>query len=93
MVRLARNAVSNYPSLGPEEADEMHNMQTDLMALQAKLKANLSEAANTAAATAELARQLADFDKLLRANNASLAQAAQLSRSLGAGRIGAASAR
>jgi conjugative transfer pilus assembly protein TraH len=93
MVRLARNAVSNYPSLGPEEADEMHNMQTDLMALQSKLKANLSEAANTAAATAELARQLADFDKLLRANNASLAQAAQLSRSLGAGRIGAASAR
>ena len=93
MVRLARNAVANYPSLGPEEADRMHEMQVDLMALQTKLKANLSAAANTAAATAELARQLADFDKLLRANNASLAQASQLSRSLGAGRLGSAATR
>lgn len=93
MVRLARNAVANYPSLGPEEADRMHEMQVDLMALQTKLKANLSAAANTAAATAELARQLADFDKLLRANNASLAQASQLSRSLGAGRLGSATTR
>lgn len=85
MVRLARNAVANYPSLGPEEADEMAQMQTDLLALQTKLKANLSAAATTAANTAELSRQLAEFDKQLRSNNASLAQAAQLSRSLGAG--------
>jgi conjugative transfer pilus assembly protein TraH len=85
MVRLARNAVANYPSLGPEEADEMAQMQTDLLALQTKLRSNLNAAAATAANTAELSRQLAEFDKQLRSNNASLAQAAQLSRSLGAG--------
>lgn len=85
MVRLASAAVANYPALGPEEAEEMDRMRSDLLALQSKLKANLHAASNAAAATTQIALELQDFDAKLRQNDTSLAQAAQLSRSLGAG--------
>lgn len=85
MVRLASAAVANYPALGPEEAEEMDRMRSDLLALQSKLRANLHAASNAAAATTQIALELQDFDQKLRQNDSSLAQAAQLSRSLGAG--------
>lgn len=88
MVRLASAAVANYPALGPEEAEEMDRMRSDLLSLQSKLKANLNAASNSAAATTQIAMELQDFDNKLRQNDSSLAQAAQLSRSLGAGGTG-----
>lgn len=92
MVRMASAAVANYPSLGPEEAEEMERMRSDLLSLQTKLKSNLTAATNAAAATAQIARELQEFDVALKSNDSGLAQAAQLSRSLGAGGTGATAA-
>lgn len=89
MVRMAGAAVANYPSLGPEEAEEMERMRSDLLSLQTKLKNNLHAASNAAAATTQIATELEKFDQQLRMNDSGLAQAAQLSRSLGAGGTGA----
>lgn len=89
MVRMASGAVANYPSLGPEEAEEMDRMRSDLLNLQSKLKTNLTSAAEAAAATTQIAKELKEFDVTLRMNDTGLAQAVQLSRSLGAGGTGA----
>lgn len=85
MVRMASAAVANYPSLGPEEAEEMERMRSDLLSLQTKLKNNLNAASDAAAATTQIALELEDFDRKLRTNDSNLAQAVQLSMSLGAG--------
>jgi conjugative transfer pilus assembly protein TraH len=90
MVRLASNAVSSYPSLGPEEADKMEKIHANLVSLKAKLDAQHNEAAKAAASLAQLAEQLERFDKTLRMNDTDLAKAVQLSRSLSAGGSGAA---
>lgn len=90
IVRMASTAVANYPSLGPEEADEMEKVRIGLLNLKAKLDANQNEAAKAAAAITQVAAQVESFDKTLRMNDIGLAKAVQLSRSLGAGGSGAA---
>lgn len=85
MVKLAAAAVANYPSLGPEEAEEMERMRSDLMTLQARLKTNLASASSVAASMTAMAQRLEEFDQRLRQNDSNLANSSALSARLAAG--------
>lgn len=87
MVKKASEAVSNYPSLSEGEETQVKAMRERLFRLKDILARNRTNNEQRAAAATTLNARLAEFEVVLRSNDATLALRVEASRSMGAAQL------